>query len=194
MQSSSSFPHINFYCKSSFYFGQSSKCLSTDHLTCEHRCFYMATYVRLVSYILTDLGPSGNFSQSKWIFSCNPTLRLWELHHETLHAYFRLPQSRLQASTKGTYAHDTRPFPNGTLPSQFKTNWINIIWRTWSRLEHTASATCSYNVYTTFLRKFRRISRKTSGTTKKLEFQRKPEDFHLWEFQQKPENSLLCTL
>ena len=47
------FPFINFSCKGSFFFSQSSKGLSAGSLRWEHR--HMATSVRLVSYILTDL-------------------------------------------------------------------------------------------------------------------------------------------
>ena len=35
---------------------------------------------------------------------------LLELRNKNLQAYFRLPQSHLQASTKSTYVHDTSPF------------------------------------------------------------------------------------
>ena len=65
--------------------------------------------------------------------------------------FFRLPQSGLQASTKRTY---TRPFSNGTPPSQLRTNWIGIKWRTCSRLERTASATRCCNVYNLYTYKF----------------------------------------
>ena len=88
-----------------------------------------------------------NLSQSKQVFLCNPTCGLRESHHETLQAYFRLPQSRLQASTKRTYVRNTRPFSNGTPPSQLRTNWISIKWWTWLQLEHKASATRGYNVH-----------------------------------------------
>ena len=46
----------------------------------------------------------------KRVLSCNPMRGLRESGHETSQAYFRLPQSRLQDSTKRTYARDTRPF------------------------------------------------------------------------------------
>ena len=36
-----------------------------------------------------------NFSQSKWVFSCNPMRDLQEIHYKTSQAYFRLPQSCL---------------------------------------------------------------------------------------------------
>ena len=72
---------------------------------------------------------------------------LWESRHTTLQAYFRLQQSRLQASTKHMYARDTRPFSNGTSPSQLRTNWTGIKWQTWLWLERTASATPSHNVH-----------------------------------------------
>ena len=52
-------PFINFSCEGSFFFGQSSRRLSADRLRCEHRRFYMATSVGLVSYLFVDLGPRG---------------------------------------------------------------------------------------------------------------------------------------
>ena len=58
-----------------------------------------------------------------------------------------LSLSRLQSSMKRTFERDTRPFSNGTPPTQLRTNWIGIKWRTWSRLERTASATLGYNVH-----------------------------------------------
>ena len=88
-----------------------------------------------------------NFSQSKQVFLCNPMSSLRESCHKTSQTYFRLPQSHLQASTKPTYACDTRPFSNGMPLSQFRTNWIGIEWRTWSWLDRTASATHGYNVH-----------------------------------------------
>ena len=100
------FPFINFYCKGSFFFGQSLKCFSADHLRCEHRHFYLATFVRLVLYILAGLGLRS----------------LQESRYETAQAYFCLPQSRLQASTKRTYVCNTRQFSNVTPASQLRTN------------------------------------------------------------------------
>ena len=49
-----------------------------------------------------------NFSQSKRVFSCNHMLGFRESRYETPQAYFHLPQSRLQASTK-MHARDTGP-------------------------------------------------------------------------------------
>ena len=88
-----------------------------------------------------------NFLQNKRSFLIKPYTRLRESLYETLQAYFRPPQSHLQASTKCRYVSNTRPFSNGTSPSQLRTNCIGIKWRTWSRLERTALATRGYNVY-----------------------------------------------
>ena len=46
------FPFINFSCKGSFLFDQSSKRLTTDLLRCEHRHFYTITSVELLSLSL----------------------------------------------------------------------------------------------------------------------------------------------
>ena len=43
-----------------------------------------------------------NFSKSRRVFSCKPMRDLRESHYKTSHTYFRLPQSRLQASKKRT--------------------------------------------------------------------------------------------
>ena len=85
--------------------------------------------------------------------------------YETLQASFHLSQSRLQASTKWTNVRNTRPFSNGTPPSQLRTNWIRT-----ERQTHT-----------NFLPKFRWISRRTPGIIKKPEFLRKWEYSHPWE-------------
>ena len=112
---------------------------------------------------------------SKWMIS-NVLIQI-----QIQQACFRLPQSLLQVSTK----RDTRPFSNGTPPSHLRTNWFGIKWRMWSRLRQTASSTFGYNVqsytHTSFLCKFRLISRMTSGTIKKPEFQQKSEDSHVWD-------------
>ena len=110
--------------------------VSTWLLPLDLFCTYLQTYNRMA-----------NFSQSKWVFLCNLMRSLWESHCKTSQAYFRLPQSRLQVSTKHTYAHDTRPFSNSMPSNHLRTNWIGIKWQTWLRLEHTASATPSYNAH-----------------------------------------------
>ena len=66
MRSSNSFSLINFFSKGSFFFSQSLKHLSADHLRCENRCFYMVTSVGFVSYILgPPRWPSGKASASR---------------------------------------------------------------------------------------------------------------------------------
>ena len=116
------FHFMNCSCEGGFFFGQSSKRLSADRLRCEHRRFYMVTSVGLVSYILADLGLRGELltKQTSFLVLCatceNRVTKLCKP------IYFHLPQSRLQASTKHTYVRDTRPFSNGTPPSQFRTN------------------------------------------------------------------------
>ena len=116
------FHFINFSCEGNFFFGQSSKRLSADHLRCEHRHFYTVTSVGLLSYILADLGPRGELLKKQRSFLVQPMRNLRESRYKISHAYFRLLLSRLQASTKRTYARDTGPFSNGTPPSQLRTN------------------------------------------------------------------------
>ena len=72
---------------------------------------------------------------------------LWESPYKTSQASFCLPKSHLQASTKRTYTHATRPFSNSMSLSQLRTNWIGIKWRTWSLLENMVSATHVYDVH-----------------------------------------------
>ena len=65
-----------------------------------------------------------NFSQSKQVFSCS----LRESCHEPSQAYFRLPQSLLQTSTKCTHVRNTRPFSNwyASKSTQDKLNWLEM--------------------------------------------------------------------
>ena len=112
------FPFINLFCEGSFFFGQSSKRLSADRLRCEHRRFYMATSVGLVSYILADLGPRGELLTKQPSFLVQPKARLARIASRHFGSLFRLKQSRLQASTKHTYARDTAPFSSGMPPGQ----------------------------------------------------------------------------
>ena len=65
-----------FSCQGSLYFGQSSKRLSADRLRCEHRHFYMVTSVRLVSYILANLGPRGELLTKQASFLVQPYARI----------------------------------------------------------------------------------------------------------------------
>ena len=133
------FPFINMSCEDRFSFGQSSKLLSADRLRCDTDVrFYGATSVGFVSYILADLGLREELmrlcaayenSHKANEFSHAAMRGFRESLHKTLQAYFHLPQSRLQASTKRTQARDARPFSNGTPSSQLKTNRIGIKWR-----------------------------------------------------------------
>ena len=106
-----------------------------------------------------------------------PYVRLARTALQSSQAYFRLPQSHLQAKTKRTYLHDTRPFSNSTPPSHLWTNRIRIRIMTAARAHSVSNSqlqrtdTCKI-----FLPKFRQISRMTLGSIKKPEFQRKPED------------------
>ena len=70
------FPFINFSCEGSFFFGQSSKHLLADRLRCEHRRFCTATSVKLVSYILADIGPHGKLLTKQTSFLVQPNERL----------------------------------------------------------------------------------------------------------------------
>ena len=84
---------------------------------------------------------------------------LQELHYYTSQACFCLPQPRLKASKKCTYAHPTRSFSNSTPLSQLRTNWIGIKCRT--RLQYQQLAFICTCPHKNFLVKFRRISRVT---------------------------------
>ena len=181
MPSSKSISLYQFLLWRQFFFSQSSKLLSADSLRSEQRCFYIVTSIRFVSYILTDLRPHGELLTEQTSFLMQPYARFVRIVLGNFKAYFRLPQSRLQASMKRMYTHNTMPFSNNRPLSQLRTNWIRIRWQTWSRLEHKASATRGYNVdvhIKKFRLKFRQISRLTPGTIKKLEFQQEPEDSH----------------
>ena len=116
------FPFFQFSCEGSFFFGQSSKRLSADHLRCEHRRFYMVTSVGLVPYILADLGPRGVLltKQTSFLFSratlCATAARI------ALQNFTCLFSPATISLAKHTYVRDTRPFSNGTPPSQLRTN------------------------------------------------------------------------
>ena len=116
------FPLINSSCVASFFFGQSSKLLSANRLRCDHRCLQLHGYFHRTCFVHTHRPRTAwRTSRKANKFSC--TMQgLRESRYETLQAYFRLPQSRLQAFLKCMYAHDTRPFSNGTPPSQLRTN------------------------------------------------------------------------
>ena len=159
----------------SFFFGQSFKRLSADHLRCEHRRFYMTTSVGLASYILADLGPHGELLTKQTSFLVQPYAWLVRIALQNFTSLFHLPIG-LQASMKRMYASNARPFSNHAPPSQLReTNWFGIKlrvsdqngvsplyimleirhsgwepskWRMWSKVEQTVSATSGYNVYT----------------------------------------------
>ena len=102
-----------------------------------------------------------NFSKSKRVFSC--TLRETCVY-ETSQAGVRLLQSRLQASTKRTYARDTGPFPNGTPWN--KLNWYKMA----NRIAAEAQAVCNSRLKCTYTHKiclpvFRRTSKMTPGSS-----------------------------
>ena len=130
------FPFINFFC-------QSSKRLSADRLRCEDRCFYMVTsnYLfcgrRRTAWWIDH--KANKFSRATLCASCENGVTKF------CKPIFSLPQSHLQASMKHMYACDTRPFSNSMPPSQLRTKWFRTKWQMWSWLEHTVSATCSYN-------------------------------------------------
>ena len=71
-----SFPFINFSCVDSFFFDQSSKHLSADHLRYEHGHSYMATSVGLVSYILADQGQRDELPTKQTSFLVQPYVGL----------------------------------------------------------------------------------------------------------------------
>ena len=141
------FPFINFSCKGSFSFGQSSKHISADHVRCEHIYFYMVTSVGLVLYILADLGLHGELLTKQMCFLVHSYARLARIALQNKQAYFHLPESCLQTSMKRTYAHHTRLFSNGIPLIKLSSNRIGIKWWTESWLERTASASCEYNVH-----------------------------------------------
>ena len=92
-----------------------------------------------------------------------------ELRYKASQDRFRLPQSRLQASTQGTYTHDTRPFSNGTSLRKLRTMIVA-----------GASATSGYNVHIhiKFLPKSWPVLAMTFGIIKMPEFRQKEEDSH----------------
>ena len=81
-----------------------SKCLSADRLrgvnTDTSTWLLPSDLFRTYSQTENSMA---NISQSKRVFTCNPMHDLRESRYKTSQAYFRLPQSRLQASTKRTY-------------------------------------------------------------------------------------------
>ena len=95
-------PVTSFSCKGSFFFGQSSKCLTDDRLRCEHRCFYMATSVRLVSHILADPGPRGTLLTKQTSFLAQPYARLARTASRNFASLFS-PATILRASLYKTH-------------------------------------------------------------------------------------------
>ena len=125
MQSYNSFSLINFSCEGSFFFGQSSKRLSANHLRCEHRRFYKVTSVGLVLYILADLGPHGKLLTKQTSFLLQPYAWLARITLRNFSSLFSLATMSLASLTK-THIHgcDTTSFSNGTPLSQLRTTQL----------------------------------------------------------------------
>ena len=188
MQSSSRFffPVISFSCEGSLFFGQSSKRLYADRLRCEHRCFYMATSVRLVLYILADLGPCSKLLTS---FLVHSYARLARTASRNCARLF-LPATILLASFHKThvYTRHYAIFKRYTCePTQNKLNRYKMVNVTTAGAHSVSNLPLYYTyTHTTFLCKSRPISRMTLGTIKKLEFQQQLEDSHLWSTHKRP--------
>ena len=129
------FPLINFSCKGSLFFGHS---LKVFQLTASGVNTNTSTWFLPLGLFCTyTQDHMANFSQSKQVFLCNHMRDMRELRYKPSQDHFRLPQSRFQASTQGTYTHNTGPFSNGTSLSKLRT-----------MIAAGASATSGYNVHT----------------------------------------------
>ena len=119
------FPFVNFSCEGSFFFGQSSNCLSADCFRCEQRCFYRVTSFGLVLYILIDLGPRGELFTKQTGFLVQPYARLARITFQKFACLFS-PATILIASLQETHEcaqHYAIVKWYASKPTQDKLNW-----------------------------------------------------------------------